>query len=94
MLLLFTDYCPFRVQFKGCCWGFCQHGQDLSGRLGFHEKVKYEIAKMLYGKYPPLAAIEKIVLPKIIHERLQGVYAVGFGFNGLQHLRGSDGPHI
>ncbi len=31
-----------------------------SGRLGFSEKVKYEIAKMLYGEYSPLASINYI----------------------------------
>lgn len=31
-----------------------------SGRLGFSEKVKYEIARMLYGKYPPLATINYV----------------------------------
>lgn len=28
-----------------------------SGKLDFSEKTKYEIAKMLYGVYPPLATI-------------------------------------
>jgi hypothetical protein len=31
-----------------------------SGRLGFDEKVKYEMARMLYGEYPPLATINYI----------------------------------
>lgn len=31
-----------------------------SGKLGFFEKVKYEAARILYGQYPPLAAINYI----------------------------------
>jgi hypothetical protein len=31
-----------------------------SARLGFSEKVKYEIARMLYGAYPPLATLNYI----------------------------------
>jgi hypothetical protein len=30
------------------------------GRLGFAEKVKYEISRMLYGEYPPLATINYV----------------------------------
>jgi len=30
------------------------------GRLGFYEKVKYEMASMLYGTYPPLATVNYI----------------------------------
>lgn len=31
-----------------------------SGKLSFSEKVKYEIARMLYGEYPPLATVNYI----------------------------------
>lgn len=31
-----------------------------SARLGFLDKVKYKIVKMLYGEYPPLAAINYV----------------------------------
>jgi len=31
-----------------------------ANKLGFFEKVKYETAKLLYGQYPPLAAINYI----------------------------------
>lgn len=32
----------------------------VSGRLGFSEKVKYGLARMLYGEYPPLATINYV----------------------------------
>mgnify|MGYP002642092947 FL=1 len=31
-----------------------------SGRLGFFEKIKYEMARMLYGAYPPLTTVNYI----------------------------------
>ncbi|MBN2123521.1 MAG: DUF3047 domain-containing protein [Deltaproteobacteria bacterium] len=32
----------------------------VSGRLGFSEKVKYGLARMLYGEYPPLATLNYV----------------------------------